>query len=62
MLLKTYVFCLRHSDERTGVHPVLCRTNAEALQTARDWLDRHADCESIDVLLGETEIFSVARP
>jgi hypothetical protein len=42
--------------------PFLCESHSHALTSARQWLDQNPDCEAIDVLYGESELFLVGRP
>lgn len=46
----------------TEMRPMLCETNAEALAKAQNWLEQNPDCEAIDVLIGDVELFRVGRP
>jgi hypothetical protein len=61
-LLKTYILRFRAGGESAGFRPVLCRTNAQALAEAQAWLEQHVDCETVDVFLGDMELFQVGRP
>jgi hypothetical protein len=61
MLPKTYAFHIRVDGQSPAFQPLLCATDAEALDKARQWLAQHPECEEIDVFLGDVELFSVAR-
>ena len=62
-LLKTYILRLHHgAEEAAALQPVLCKTDAQALAKAREWLAQHPDCLAIDVLCGTDELYHVGRP
>ncbi|MDQ0466974.1 hypothetical protein QO010_004771 [Caulobacter ginsengisoli] len=61
LLLKTYLLRFVAKGQTIALQPVLCGTNAEALAEARRGLEQRPDCEAVDVLLGDTEIFHIGR-
>lgn len=61
-MFKTYLLKLDCGGPQRGLRPVVCRTNAEALAQAQAWLDEHPECDAVDVVLGDSELFRVARP
>jgi hypothetical protein len=49
------------AGEAVGFQPALCASHVEALAEARRWLEIREDCDTIDVLVGDTELFQVGR-
>lgn len=60
-LRKTYTFYLRGGHEPDRFEPVLCRSDPEAMASARDLLARHGEREAVEVFFGEELLFRVAR-
>jgi hypothetical protein len=59
--LKTYTLFLRGGGDEGRFEPALCLTASEAMARARELLADHAECEAIEVFLGDSLLFRVAR-
>ena len=60
--LKTYTLFLRDGAGEDRFEPALCASSSEAMARARELLAVHAECEAVEVFLGDSQLFSVARP
>mgnify|MGYP007020159423 CR=1 FL=1 len=61
-MLKTYALFLRgDGDKPQQFQAVTCKTNAEALQSARALLASHPECQAVDIFFGDTELFRVKQ-
>jgi hypothetical protein len=60
-VLRTYTLFLYDGTEPPRFEPALCRTPAEAMERAREVLDRSPECRSVEVFFGETRLFEVLR-
>lgn len=61
VLPRTYLLRFQVDDQPAGFEPILCRNDAEALAQARQRLEARADCEAIEVCVGDTILFQVGR-
>ena len=66
VLFRTYTLYLRNGrdcgDGPSLFEPVLCQSASEVVGKAFDLLERHPDCQAVDVFFGDAELFRVGRP
>jgi len=62
-MLTTYTAYLRGPGYAPNAfEPLMCDSGSELMRRVREILDRHPDCETVDVYLGDTELFQVRQP
>ena len=60
-MLTTFTVYLRIDGvDRAAFEPIMC-VNRDVMSRAREVLQRHPECESVDVYMGDSELFQLKQ-